>query len=57
MNWGSPSLSRSFQRDASRPSGQFRFESVEAAIREKFKGAVGDGNVAAAREAYEAAAA
>ena len=38
-------------------SGQFRFESVEAAIRDKFKGAVGDGNVEAAREAYEAAAA
>ncbi len=32
------------------------FESVETAIREKFKGAVGAGNVAAARAAYDAVA-
>lgn len=38
-------------------SGQLRFESVEAAIREKFPGAVGDGNVAAAREVFDAATA
>jgi pyruvate ferredoxin oxidoreductase gamma subunit len=38
-------------------SGQLRFESVESAIREKFPGAVGEGNVAAAREAFDAATA
>ena len=36
-------------------SGQLRFESVESAIRERFPGAVGEGNVAAAREAFDAA--
>jgi pyruvate ferredoxin oxidoreductase gamma subunit len=38
-------------------SGLLQFQSVEAAIREKFKGAIGDGNVAAARAAYDAVAA
>ena len=38
-------------------SGQLHMESVENAIRQKFPGAVGDANVAAAREAYEIAAA
>lgn len=36
-------------------SGQIRFESVESAIREKFSGPVADGNVAAAKAAYDAA--
>jgi pyruvate ferredoxin oxidoreductase gamma subunit len=36
-------------------SGQIRFESVEKAIGEKFPGAVGAANVAAAREAFEIA--
>lgn len=36
-------------------SGQLSFDSVEKAIRSKFGGAIGDGNVAAARAAYEAA--
>jgi len=38
-------------------SGQMRIESVEAAILEKFPGPIGDANIAAAREAYEIAAA
>lgn len=38
-------------------SGQLQMESVENAIMEKFPGAVGKANVAAAREAYETAAA
>lgn len=37
-------------------SGLLHFESVEQAIRTKFAGAVADGNVAAARAAYEAMA-
>ena len=35
-------------------TGQVAIESVAAAIRSKFKGKVGDGNVAAAEAAYEA---
>ena len=35
-------------------SGLLHFESVEQAIRTKFAGKVGDGNVAAARAAYDA---
>ena len=38
-------------------SKQLHMESVEQAIRQKFAGAVGDANVAAAREAYDIAAA
>lgn len=38
-------------------SGQVSIESVEQAIAEKFKGQVGAANVAAAREAYDVAAA
>ena len=38
-------------------SGQLHMASVENAIRQKFPSAVGDANVAAAREAYEIAAA
>lgn len=34
-------------------TGLLRFASVEAAIRDKFKGAVADGNVAAARAAFD----
>jgi pyruvate ferredoxin oxidoreductase gamma subunit len=34
-------------------TGMLHFASVEAAIREKFKGAVGDGNVTAARAAFD----
>jgi pyruvate ferredoxin oxidoreductase gamma subunit len=34
-------------------TGALHFASVEAAIREKFKGAVGDGNVTAARAAFD----
>jgi len=37
-------------------SGQLKLASVEAAIREKFPGPIGEANVAAAREAYEIAA-
>lgn len=37
-------------------TGQLKLESVEKAIMEKFPGAVGEANVAAAREAYELAA-
>ncbi len=37
-------------------SGLLRFDSVEKAIREKFKGPIGDGNVEAARAAFEAIA-
>jgi len=36
-------------------SGQLDLEAVEAAIRDKFSGAVADGNVAAAEAAFEAA--
>ena len=36
-------------------SGQLHFDSVAKAIHEKFPGKVGEANVAAAREAYEAA--
>ncbi|MEO1091797.1 MAG: 2-oxoacid:acceptor oxidoreductase family protein [Pseudomonadota bacterium] len=36
-------------------SGLLHMESVESAIREKFGGAIGDGNVAAARAAYDSA--
>jgi len=36
-------------------SGQLRMDSVAEAIREKFPGAVGAGNVAAAREAFDIA--
>lgn len=36
-------------------SGQIRLDSVEKAISEKFPGAIGEANVAAAREAYEIA--
>ena len=35
-------------------SGLLRFASVEKAIREKFDGAIGDGNVEAARAAFDA---
>jgi len=38
-------------------SGQLHMASIEAAIRQRFAGATGDANVAAAREAYEIAAA
>ena len=38
-------------------SKELHMDSVEKAIRQKFPGAVGDANVAAAREAYEIAAA
>lgn len=38
-------------------SKQLHMESVEQAIRQKFAGAVGDANVAAAREAFETATA
>ncbi len=37
-------------------SGTLNFASVEAAIRHKFEGAVGDGNVTAARAAFDALA-
>jgi pyruvate ferredoxin oxidoreductase gamma subunit len=37
-------------------TGLLNFASVEAAIRDRFKGAVGDGNVAAARAAFDEAA-
>jgi len=37
-------------------TGQLHMDSVEAAIMEKFPGAIGEDNVAAAREAYDAAA-
>lgn len=33
-------------------TGQLKLESIEAAIRQKFKGEVGEKNIAAAREAY-----
>ena len=36
-------------------TGQLKLASVEKAIMEKFPGAVGKANVAAAREAYEMA--
>ena len=36
-------------------SGELRFASVAAAIRERFQGRIGEGNVAAAREAYDMA--
>ncbi len=36
-------------------SGQIRLSSVEKAIREKFPGAVGEANVAAAKEAFDVA--
>lgn len=36
-------------------SGQIRLDSVEKAISEKFPGAIGEANVAAAREAFEIA--
>ncbi len=38
-------------------SGQIHFKSVEKAISEKFPGAVGEANIAAAREAFEIASA
>lgn len=38
-------------------SGQLQFDSVEKAIRSKFGGAIGDGNVAAAKAAFDAACA
>jgi len=34
-------------------SGQVSIDAVEQALRQKFAGAIGEGNVVAAREAYE----